>query len=90
LKQVQNGQLGLSQALRRVREVQRLAERVRRLLRALGQQDETLALTHRYRRVMEQPIHLTEGNGPVEWRGELMLAVGELMERAHREFLQTD
>jgi Fe-S-cluster containining protein len=88
LKQLQRGEISYAQALRQIRATLKLADSIRRLLRTLGQTNESLALTHRYRRVMAQPIDLSDGGQAVEARGELMLAVSELMERAHRNFLR--
>lgn len=88
LKQALNHKIGHSEALARIRSAKREAETVRRLLRSLGQTDEDLALTKRYQAVMSQPIDLSAGDDAAEKRGELMLAVNDLMARLHRDFLK--
>ena len=75
-------------ALKRIADAKKLAEKVRRLLRRLGDKDEQLALTKRYSRVMSQPIDLAAGEDAGEARGELMLAVNDLMHALQREFLK--
>ena len=60
------------------------------LLHELGQTDESRPLTHRYRAVMQQPVDLSDGGRVADLRGELMLAVGELMDLVHREFLNPE
>jgi len=82
------GQLTRAAALRRIREARRGAEAVIGLLRALGQHDEHLPLTRRYQAVMSRPIDLAAGEEEAERRGQLMLAVNDLMTRLHRDFLR--
>ena len=86
LKRVGADELGASAALRKISEAKVLAGKVRKLLRALGQDDERLALTKRYAQVMSAPVDLSENNS--ELRGELMLAVNELMRQLQRDFLK--
>jgi hypothetical protein len=74
--------------LKRIADAKKLAEKVRRLLRKLGDKDEQLALTKRYSRVMSQPIDLADDEDTGEARGELMLAVNDLMHVLQREFLE--
>jgi Fe-S-cluster containining protein len=88
LKRVQAGELGADAALKTIAEAQRLAEKVRRLLRQLGQKDERLALTHRYKQIMSAPIDLSAGEDAAGLRGELMLAVNDLMQTLQRDFLK--
>jgi Fe-S-cluster containining protein len=87
LKRVQAGEMEVKPALKKIAETQRLAEKVRKLLRSLGQQDEQLALTKRYAQVMSRPIDLSQEEG-AEMRGELMLAVNDLMQTLQRDFLK--
>ena len=89
LKRVQNGAMEATAALKRISEAQRQAENVRRLLRRLGQNDEQLALTKRYAQVMKAPIDLSGSGDTGELRGELMLAVNDLMLLLQRDFLKT-
>jgi hypothetical protein len=88
LKQAQDREIDRVEAMARIREARRQAEGVRRLLRSLGQTDETLALTKRYQAVMSQAIDLSAGEEAAERRGELMLAVNDLMTRLQRDFLE--
>ena len=88
LKRVQSGEIPATDALKRIADATKLAEKVRRLLRRLGDKDEQLALTKRYSRVMSQPIDLAAGDDAGEARGELMLAVNDLMHVLQREFLK--
>ena len=80
LKRVAAGGMDAKAALGKIVKTQGLAEKVRRLLRQLGQKDEQLALTHRYKQTMSAPIDLSAGENAAELRGELMLAVNDLMQ----------
>ncbi len=86
-RRVVSGDLALTGAQRKVRTAQRLAERVRGLLRRLGDNAEAVSLTKRYARVMSQPVDLADDPDLCDARGELMLAVNELMQVLHRDFL---
>ncbi len=88
LKRVQAGEMNADDALRKIAAAQRLAEKVRQLLRRLGDHDEQSPLTRRYARVMCKPVDLSGPEDEVEWRGELMLAVNDLMHVVHRDFLK--
>ena len=61
---------------------------MRDLLRQLGQNDERLAMTKRYAQAMSAPIDLADHESDTERRGELMLAVDELMRLLQRDFLK--
>ena len=74
-------------ALKTIREARRRAENVRRLLRELGDTNETVPLSRRYQCMMRQPIDLAAGDYLCDLRGELMLAVGELVGGLERDFL---
>lgn len=74
-------------ALKRIARARKLAEKVRNLLRASGQQNERLALTHRYAEVMQAPVDFSV-EGAADRRGELMLAVNDLMQMVEGEFLK--
>lgn len=87
LKRVQAGELAPDAALKIIRRMLRLAGEVRGLLQRLAPEGEGLPLTRRYARLMAQPIDLSRGAEEAEARGELMLAVHELMSLAQREFL---
>jgi len=88
LKRVQAGELDAETALRKIAAARQLAERVRELLRRLGDRSETLALTRRYARVMRAPVDLAGPEGLVSGRGELMLAVNDMMNALRRDFLK--
>jgi Fe-S-cluster containining protein len=88
LKRVQAGEMGVDAALKMIAEAQRLAEKVRGRLRRLGQSDEQLALNRRYAQVMREPIDLSGPEDAAELRGELMLAVNDLMQMLRQDFLK--
>lgn len=87
LKQAGEGEITGKEALLRIHTARRKAAEVGALLRALGQTDEHLAFTTRYQAVMNQPINLAHDESAAERRGELMLAVSELMDRLRRDLL---
>jgi hypothetical protein len=88
LKKVTAEKLSVSAALQKISGAKTLAEKVRGRLRSLGQNDERLALTKRYAEVMSAPIDLAAAENDSELRGELMLAVNELMQILRRDFLR--
>ncbi len=88
LKRVQTGEMDVDIALRKIAGAQQQAERVRQWLRRLGDRNETLALTRRYARVMRKPVDLSGPEETVKGRGELMLAVNDLMHALQRDFLK--
>jgi uncharacterized protein len=88
LKRVQAGELDADVALKSIAKARRQAETVRQLLRQLGQNDEQLPMTKRYATVMSAPIDLSGHESHAELRGELMLAVDELMRQLQRDFLK--
>jgi Fe-S-cluster containining protein len=88
LKRVQADELDADAALKTISKSKRQAEKVRVLLRQLGQKDESLAMTKRYAQAMSAPIDLADLESDSERRGELMLAVDELMRQLQRSFLK--
>jgi hypothetical protein len=74
-------------ALKRIAAAKKLTDKVRELLHQLGDEDEQTALTKRYSRMMSQPIDLSGDEAIAEARGELMLAVNDLMQVLQRDFL---
>ena len=76
-----------SAALKKITAAKTQADKVRELLRSLGQCDERMALTHRYAEAMSAPIDLAD-EASAERHGELMLAVNDLMTRLQRDFLR--
>lgn len=87
LKKVEAGEMTAGAALKKIAVAKDRAGQVRKLLAALGQRDEKMALTHRYAEVMEAPMELSKP-AKVEQRGELMLAVNDLMVMLQRDFLR--
>jgi Fe-S-cluster containining protein len=88
LKGVQAGELEPKTALKTIAEAKRRVEKVRCLLQRLGQNDEQLALIKRYAQVMREPIDLSGTEDVAELRGELMLAINDLMQALQRDFLK--
>jgi len=88
LKRVQTGKLDTNAALKKIAQTRRKAEKVRGLLRELGQRDERLALTERYRQAMTAPVDLSGGKASAGLPGKLMLAFRDLMRTVQSEFLE--
>jgi uncharacterized protein len=88
LKKVAADELSAVTALEKISSAKILVKKVRELLRSLGQDDEQLALTKRYTRAMSAPVDLSASETDSELRGELMLAVNDLMQVLQREFLK--
>jgi len=88
LKHVQGGKLDANAALKTISKTRDQAEKVRVLLRRLGQNDERLAMTKRYAQAMSAPVDLSASENNSELRGELMLAVNDLMQVLQRNFLK--
>lgn len=88
LKRVQTDELDADTALTIIAQTKRQVEKVRVILRQLGQNDELLAMTKRYAQAMSAPIDLSDHETDSERRGELMLAVDELMRQLQRDFLK--
>jgi uncharacterized protein len=86
LKKVNAGEMGPGVALAKISQAKALAQKTRDLLRALGQRPETLAMTKCYGQAMRRPMDLA-GDREAERRGELMLAVADLMRALQRDFL---
>ena len=87
LERVQQGKITVTAARNAIADAKRRSEEVLRLVRALGNADETQPLNRRYAAIMAQPIDLAGDETQLELRGELMLAVGRLVEVLEREFL---
>ena len=87
LKRVEAGEMLANAALKKISSAKNQAEQARGLLRSLGQRDERMALTHRYAGVMASPMDLSKSE-ETEQRGELMLAVNDLMTQLQRDFLR--
>ena len=88
LKKVGAGEMNATIALGKISEAKILAGKVRGMIRSLGGNDERLALTKRYAQAMSAPVDLSASENNSELRGELMLAVNELMQTLQRDFLR--
>jgi uncharacterized protein len=88
LKRVQAGELGANAALKTIARARRQIEKVRGFLRKLGQHDERLALTERYRQAMGGSVDLSAGEASAGLSGKLMLAFRDLMRTLQSEFLK--
>ncbi len=88
LKKVQAGELEVETALKSIAEARRRVGKVAKILRRLGQHDEQLALIKRHVQVMSEAVDLSGPKAAVAWRGELMLAVEDLMRLLQRDFLK--
>jgi Fe-S-cluster containining protein len=88
LKKVEADELSADAALKKISEAKILVKKVRGLLRSLGGNDERLSLTKRYAQAMSAPVDLSASENDSGLRGELMLAVNELMQTLQRDFLR--
>ena len=86
LKRVEADKLTVGAALKKISDARRQAEKVRELLGSLGQHNVAMALTHRYAEVMSAPMDFSVADD-AEKRGELMMAVNDLMTKLQRDFL---
>lgn len=86
LKRVDRGELAAGMALKKIQAARTRAKRIRELLRQCGQLEEHMALTQRYAEAMSAPVDLSV-EAAADQRGELMLAVNELMQALERDFL---
>jgi uncharacterized protein len=87
LQRAQKGEVTERTALKSIRQARRRADKVRRILRELGDLDETVPLNRRYQRMLRQPIDLSADEHSIELRGELMRAVTELVHTLEQDFL---
>lgn len=87
LQNVIAGKVRITDARSIINETLKHAGTIRRLLRRLGQRDETLPLSIRYRMAMQEPLDLSAGPEQERLRGRLMLAVYELTQRLEKDFL---
>lgn len=86
LQAVAAGRRELTTALKTVQRARRLSERVLKLLRVLGDQDEHLPLSRRFQRTTRRLERgLADENAAADY-GDLTLAVHELNHLLHSEF----
>ena len=86
LKSVAAGETDPARALRFIREAQKRAARVRRLLRACGDVDESRALSLRFKRTRRRMESASPGEEAADTFGELTLAVHDLNLLLREEF----
>jgi len=86
LKKVSRGDMTTRAALKRITEAKAQAAHVRDLLRACGQHDEQMPLTHRYTEAASAPVDLSDKTA-AKRQGELMRAMHDLMQLLQRDFL---
>lgn len=87
LQRTQAGEVTERAALKSIQNALRRAEKVRGILRELGDTDESVPLSRRYQRMMREPVDLSADPRLIDLRGELMMAVAELVSVLEREFL---
>jgi hypothetical protein len=78
LQSVQSGQTEAVTALRVIRTARRRAEKVKRLLRELGDAEEQIALTVRFRRMQKRFEHGVMDEASSDLYGQLTLAMHDL------------
>jgi Fe-S-cluster containining protein len=78
LKNVQAGRIGRTEASRMVRTAKERAEKVRALLRELGDTDEAIALSLRFQRAAKRFEKAPLADGKAETYADLTLAVHDL------------
>jgi hypothetical protein len=86
LKRVTAGKIELSKALQTVRRARRRVDKVKRLLRKLGDSDEHVALSVRVRRTQNRLEREVSDAESARWYGELTLAVHSLQLLLGEEF----
>ena len=85
LKKVSANEMTANAALKKISAAKQKAEKIRELLRQSGNENESLALTHRYAEVMSAPMDLAKDDSKL--RGELLPAMNDLMQLLRRDFL---
>ena len=81
------GEITKVTALRTIGAAKKRVEGVRRILRELGDTDESVPLSRRYQRMMRQPIDLAADERLARLRGQLMKTVAELASVLERHFV---
>lgn len=87
LQRVQRDEITVNAAHVAIAEAKKCADEVLRLVRAFGDTNENHPLNRRYAAIMAQPMDLASDEAQLELRGELMLAVGKLVDVLERDFL---
>lgn len=87
LMRVMAGERTPEAARRSIVAAGKAVDHVRRLVRELGDRDETAPLSRRYARIMAQPIDFGGDETVIKRRSELMRAVDRLAKILERDFL---
>lgn len=87
LKKVARGEMNADKALKSIYKAKRVADRVRRLLRAFGQRPEENPMAHCYSEAMTSPIDLSDPDN-AKRHATLMHAYGDLTSLLVRDFLK--
>jgi Fe-S-cluster containining protein len=88
LKRVQAGELDSDAALKTIAQAKRQVEKVCKLLRCAGSDDERLALSQRYAQAMGEPVDLSGGKVSAGLPGKLMTTYRDLMLMLQGDFLK--
>ena len=88
LKRVQAGELDADAALKTITQAKRQVEKVSKVLRGTGSDDERLALSQRYERAMSQPVDLSGVKASAGLPGKLMTTYRDLMQTLQGDFLK--
>jgi len=86
LRKLETGTIRQANALRVIRRARRQAEKVRKLLRSLGDEDETLALAQRYRRMAKRLRRKPAEPEVAQLFGELTVAFHKLSVTLQQSF----
>ena len=89
LKRVVDQRLTPDAALRLIKQAQQLSDKIRASLQGLGERNDALPLSHRFQKVMAEPIDLSADEALVDLRGTFMLQVDQLMKFLERNFLSS-
>jgi Fe-S-cluster containining protein len=86
LNKISAGEMSADAALKKISTARALAKKVRTLLQSLGQRPGEMALMKCYAQAMQEPMDLARDDN--KQRGELLLAVNDLMRALQRDFLR--
>lgn len=88
LKRVQRQEIPPAAALKKIATAKRRVAEVVKLVRQLGDQDETIPLNQRYAAVIAEPFDMSAPDAEIRRRSELMQSVSRLTESLERDFLR--
>ena len=87
VQRVEAGRLSVAEALKSIKTARRQVEKVRALVRELGQTDEHMPLNRRYAGVLAEPMDMAGDRRVIKRRSRLLDAVGGLVALLERHFL---